>query len=329
MRKNSETARFPQSAALFKFCLRVMEVRAGARVHDQEVGNILSYNPSDTSHWKRGKKAVRSIYALDALASALDVSSEVIQDLADGAIDLDDAWYEFEESEELRRVNARLTPELLVERRQRLAHIERYASDLLRRAGVLTIPVFLPEVLHILPSISLVQGEVAEKIARSSKGKPGTFLIRYRKGDLKAHTRAAIAREIARILLFSDREAFGMGPWREELEFLEVVDLSNCLLAPKIHLVRETESLSTRVDVVKALAEVFWVPKSVVRCRLKQVAIESLSEADLARPPLEIRTLAGAARSRSTLSSTAEATGQSHGGDTSAPPPESDMTALN
>lgn len=326
MRKNSETARFPQSAALFKFCLRVMEVRAGAKVHDQEVGNILGYNPSDTSHWKRGKKAVRSIYALDALASALDASSEVIQDLADGAIELDDAWYEFEESEELRRVNARLTPDLLIERRQRLVQIERFASDLLRRAGVVTIPVFLPEVLSVLPSISLVQGEVPEKIARSSKGKPGSFLVRYRKGDLKAHTRAAIAREIARILLFSNREAFGMGPWREELEFLEIVDLSNCLLAPKEQLIREIESLSARVDVVKALAEVFWVPKSVVRCRLKQIAIESLSDADLAKPPLDVREHIGAVRSRGSVPSASEAADQSRGVDISLPRAASDMT---
>lgn len=295
MRKSTETARFPQSAALFKFCLRVMEVRAGAKVHDQEVGNILSFNPSDTSHWKRGKKAVRSIYALDTLASALNVSTEVIQDLADGAIDLDDAWYEFEESEELRKVNAQLTPELRLERRQRLAHIERFASDLLKRAGTLTVPVFLPELLQTLPSISVIQGEVSEKIARSSKAKPGSFLIRYRKGDLRAHTRAAVAREIARILLFAERASIGLGAWRQELEFLEVVDLSNCLLVPKNHLIRETELLSSRVNFIKALAEAFWVPKSVVRSRLKQIALENLSESDLMRPALEVRTLAGAA----------------------------------
>ena len=37
------------------------------KVHDQEVGAILSFNPSDCSHWKRGEKHVKSVFALAKL----------------------------------------------------------------------------------------------------------------------------------------------------------------------------------------------------------------------------------------------------------------------
>ncbi|MEN9825187.1 MAG: hypothetical protein RI953_932, partial [Pseudomonadota bacterium] len=106
MRKASEVQRFPHSAVLFKFCLRVLETRrTDSKVHDQDVGNILDYNPSDTSHWKRGKKAVRSIFALEALSRELDVDVELIEDVASGALDFDEAWFDFCESEEESRLS--------------------------------------------------------------------------------------------------------------------------------------------------------------------------------------------------------------------------------
>ena len=296
MRKSTETPRFPEALCLFKFCLRVLETRKGSKVHDQEVGNILNYNPSDTSHWKRGKKAVRNIYALELLSQNLDLNSELVQDIADGVIDLDEAWYEFEEAEELRKANAALTPELRVERQKRLKCIEKVAANLLEKSHIRTVPVFLPELLHALPSISIVPGEVAEKIARSSKAKPGSFLIRYRKGDLRPHTRAAIAREIARVILFSERENLGLFPKQEGLEFLEMIDLSNALLVPKTILVSEVQNQAPRTDLIRALGEIFWVPKSVIRSRMKQVAWEGMTEHALLTDALQTRTHNGATR---------------------------------
>ncbi len=293
MRKSTESPRFPQSASLFKFCLRAMEVRRQSKVHDQEVGNILDYNPSDTSHWKRGKKAVKSIYALDALSHHLNVNPELVQDLADGLIDIDEAWYEFEEAEELKIANQSLTAELKQERRKRLLRSEQVCAQLLTKANTHSIPIFLPEVVSALPFISIVQGEVAEKIARSSRGKPGQFLIRYRKGDMKAHTRAAIAREIARIVMFSEREPLGLYEPNPQIEFLEMLDFSNSLLVPREQLIQETESLSSRVDLVKALSEAFWVPKSVIRTRIKQIALDNLNDTELAAPAVQVRDILG------------------------------------
>ena len=71
--KRSGAAKFPNSVQLFKFCQKVMMHQKGGKVRDQEVGSILNFNPSDCSHWKRGEKNVRSVFALAKLADTLGV----------------------------------------------------------------------------------------------------------------------------------------------------------------------------------------------------------------------------------------------------------------
>jgi hypothetical protein len=62
--KRSGATKFPSSVQLFKFCQKVLMHQRGTKVRDQEVGAILNFNPSDCSHWKRGEKNVRSVFAL-------------------------------------------------------------------------------------------------------------------------------------------------------------------------------------------------------------------------------------------------------------------------
>lgn len=279
MRKGAEAQRFPQSALLFRFCLRVLETRKlNEKVHDQAVGNILQYNPSDTSHWKRGKKAVRSIYALDALSQTLDVDIDTIQDLADGLIDFEEAWFDFLEAEEYRRTMRELNPEMLQERRQRQRQFDKLAADLLAKANISSIPVYLPELLQVLPFIQLAQGDVAEKLVRTSRIKPGQYAVRYRKGELRAHTRAAITREISRVVMYSEREQFGLPSRQDALTFLEVIDFSNALLVPTDLLISEMQKVPARMNLIKRLSEIFWVPKAVIRERIATVVLDKSPE---------------------------------------------------
>ena len=89
--KRSGTAKFPNSVQLFKFCQKVLMDKRGGKVRDQEVGAMLNFNPSDCSHWKRGEKNVRSVFALAKLSDALNVEIALIHDIASGAIGLDEA----------------------------------------------------------------------------------------------------------------------------------------------------------------------------------------------------------------------------------------------
>jgi Zn-dependent peptidase ImmA (M78 family) len=116
---------------------------------------------------------------------------------------------------------------------------------------------------------------VADKVARSSRIKPGQYAIRYRKGDIRAHTRIAIAREIARIILLSERDKYPLSNRCETLSQAEIFDFANALLVPREALALEIQKTSTRVNMVKALADLFWVPKSVIRARLSTILLET------------------------------------------------------
>ncbi|NBO39089.1 hypothetical protein EBU99_10960 [bacterium] len=288
MRKATDTQRFPQSAVLFKFCLRVLEARrTDGKVHDQDVGNILDYNPSDTSHWKRGKKAVRSIFALEALSRELDVDIELIEDIASGGLEFDEAWFDFCESEEEARVSkvqGGLT--FSKNRRDRQVLMEEVARNLTSRAGVTSVPVYLPEVMTALPFIQLVQAEVTDKLARSNRLKPGQYVIRYRKGDLTAHIRCAIAREVARIILLSERDQFMLPVRTEETTTTEIIDLANALLVPAELLKAELTKVPARANMVQYLADLFWVPKVVIRSRLVTLLMRDAGEVVFQSPTL-------------------------------------------
>lgn len=275
MRKLHESIRFPQSIDLFRFCFRILEIRKpNEKIHDQNLGSILGFNPSDTSHWKRGKKCIKSIQAIETLSKVLEVDQEIIQDLADGSIDLDEAWSDFCDAEEERRISYE-EPGVRIERRDKSLELEKIAKSILDSLNIKSIPVYIPELINAFPYIQLLTGDVADKLARSSRIKPGQYAIRYRKGDIRAHTRIAIAREIARIILLSERNRYPLSERCETLAQAEIFDFANALLVPREALALEIQKSSTRVHMVKSLAELFWVPKSVIRARLTTILLET------------------------------------------------------
>lgn len=289
MRKVQESIRFPQSVQLFRFCFRILEIRRpNNKIHDQDLGEILSFNPSDTSHWKRGKKAIRNLQALENLAKTLDVDLEVIQDLADGQVDLDEAWSDFCDAEEERRLSQE-EPGVRIERRDKSIEIERLAKDILSSVNITSVPVYVPELINAFPFIQLLPGDVSDKLARSSRIKPGHYAIRYRKGDIRAHTRVAIVREIARIVLLSERDKYALSGRCETLSQAEIVEFANALLVPREALAVEIQKISTRVNMIKALSALFWVPKSVVRARLSSILLETASNSVFEANPLTVR----------------------------------------
>ena len=57
--KKDMAVKYPHSANLFQFCRKVLDHKfGGIRVIDQDVGQILGFDPADCSHWKKGKKNI-------------------------------------------------------------------------------------------------------------------------------------------------------------------------------------------------------------------------------------------------------------------------------
>jgi len=279
MRKSQELIRFPQSVQLFKFCLRVLEARKpNDRIHDQDLGSLLEYNPSDTSHWKRGKKSIRNLQTLETLSQSLEVDFEILQDLVEATSDLDEAWSDFLDAEEERRLHA-LPVEAKLERQRRRQLVENMANHLLSAGSIQSLPVHISEITPLFPFIQFIATEVPDRLARSSRIKPGFYAIRYRKGEVRPHVRLAIVREIARIVLLSEREQFKMEPLNENLLFAEMMEFVSALLVPRNSFLAELDKISPQLDVVRVLSRYFWVPRSLVRTRLSSLLMEKATSA--------------------------------------------------
>ena len=71
--------RFKNSAKLFATCkTRMKEVYPMCTIKDGDVGRILGFDPTDTNHWKHGKRSIHSIYYIKQLSSALKMDMDTI-----------------------------------------------------------------------------------------------------------------------------------------------------------------------------------------------------------------------------------------------------------
>jgi len=270
--KRSESVKFPNSIQLFKFCQKVlMHQRGNKKVNDQEIGNILEFNPSDCSHWKRGEKSVRSVFSLARLSETLKVEASLIHDLASGAAGLDEAFFEFTESN-----NVRTTLEKAQEAgeaattaaRQR---VETFVSQLHAQSQFTTAPLYLPEVVRFFPFIQMQPIEMIDRLSRVLRTKPGHYVINYRKGDLKAQTRMSVLKDLARIIFEAERSRFPeLGAANEKLLGYEQLIFVASLLAPKTMLLDEMARVDTRRNMISELSALFWVPKSLLTFQLQQ-----------------------------------------------------------
>ena len=270
--KRSGAVKFPNSVQLFKFCQKVLMSQKGSKVHDQEVGQILNFNPSDCSHWKRGEKNVRSVFALGKLAEALAVEPTLIHDVASGAVGLDEAFYEWQESNAFKTMvgKAYETSENKMTAARR--RVEAFVAQLHEQSGFSTPPLYLPEVLRFFAFIAVTPTDMMDRLSRVLRVKPGQYAIQYRKGDLKPQTRMCIAKDLARIIFEGERERFPeLGAVDQQLvEFEEALFIAG-LLVPKSIVLAEMSKLDSRKNVISELATLFWVPKSLVCFQLSDI----------------------------------------------------------
>jgi hypothetical protein len=271
--KRTEAVKFPNSIQLFKFCQKVMtHQRGNKKVNDQEIGNILEYNPSDCSHWKRGEKSVRSVFALARLAETLNVEPSLIHDLASGAAGLDEAFFEYSENISVRSAiaSAREAGDDVMNAAR--SRVEAFVASLHAQCQFTTAPLYLPEVLRFFSFIQMQPIEMIDRLSRVLRTKPGHYVINYRKGDLKAQTRMSVLKDLARIVFEAERSKFPeLGAADERTNAYEQLVFVATLLAPRNMLLDEMARLDTRRNIVSELAGLFWVPKSLLAFQMQQL----------------------------------------------------------
>jgi hypothetical protein len=270
--KRSGAVKFPNSVQLFKFCHKVLMSQRGGKVHDQDVGSILSFNPSDCSHWKRGEKNVRSVFSLAKLSETLQVEAMLVHDVASGAVGLEEAYYEWQESNNFRSVLAKASecdPKIVAATR---ARVEEFVAQLHAQAEFVTPPLYIPEVMRFFAFITAQPADMMDRLSRILRVKPGQYAIQYRKGDLKAPTRMGIVKDMARILFQGERARFPeLGESDPRLLEYEETIFTASLLVPKAALLAEMAKLDNRKNVVAELATLFWVPKSLIGFQMADI----------------------------------------------------------
>ena len=290
--KRSETIKFPNSIQLFKFCQKVlMHQRGNKKVNDQEIGNILEFNPSDCSHWKRGEKSVRSVFSLARLADALKVEASLIHDLATGASGLDEAFFEYIESNNVRATLEKAQEAGVDAMNAARTRVEAFVATLHSQSQFTTAPLYLPEVVRFFPFVQMQPIEMIDRLSRVLRTRPGHYVINYRKGDLKAQTRMSVLKDLARIVFEAERSRYSeLGATNEKLLAYEQLIFVSSLLAPKAMLLEEMARLDSRRNVVTELAALFWIPKSLLTLQLQQAIRHETAAAvtSTAGRPMEI-----------------------------------------
>ncbi len=279
----NEVTKFPHSASLFRFCRRVLDQKyGGVRIIDQDVGQILGFDPADCSHWKKGKKNVRSIQAIKGIATYLGVDERLVRDLAAGEVSDEEAYFEFTgygptqvdaklmeaaKKEYYRMYAASWSKERELEFRTLFTVDKRviaaFVEEIHERIGFREPPFYIPELLAVYPDLLLNAEQLSDAGTRS---------------DFRYRLAVSIAEHFLRSRELSpSREAAsaveGLQKYLAHVDEVAANLFAFYLLSPTALLHTEIAKLDVAYDLISQLAEKFWVSKSFVNRRLKELLV--------------------------------------------------------
>ncbi len=301
MKKVSEN-RYPNSATLFKFCKEALALKydGNVKVIDQDVGAILGYDPADCSHWKKGKKNIRSLGSLKGLADHLKIDERLLIDVASGRMGLEEAIFEFKGYGEFRLEGASLDglkkeyfknpshwqqggtvksfEEIFEIRTEQVATI---AAKIIERGGFTEAPVYINEIVKQFPQISLSEWENLDttfKVTRNSDQSTGqirTELV-VQRGEMRPYVRFLLAKEIfMHLCVAQDELVRGLAEAPQEVRNVQANVFASYLLIPDVLLKNEVLKVDMALDIVTQLTKSFWVSKSLMNQRLRDYLAKS------------------------------------------------------
>ncbi len=282
--------KYPHSASLFKFCRRVLDHKyASARVIDQDIGQILDFDPADCSHWKKGKKNVHSISAVRKIAEHLGVDERLIFDIASGDLNDVEAYFEFSgyepfcinqkyletaKKEYFRKETHHWSIEKETEFKRIFSvdelEIQNTVKEIHDLIKFVEPPLYLPEIvsryphIKLLPdkSLSLEENALPFKKIRTDKD----LILSFIPGtETKPFVRYLLAKAMAsyflpqKILPYQNQS---MPEFQTHLEDVRINLFALYLLAPPALVRKEMRKIDVVKDIVSQLAEIFWVSKT-------------------------------------------------------------------
>ncbi|MDE3269561.1 MAG: hypothetical protein OYH77_04685 [Pseudomonadota bacterium] len=293
------SSKYPSSAGLFQFCRLVLDHKfGGIRVIDQDVGQILGFDPADCSHWKNGKKNIRSIQAVKTIANHLGVDEKLIVDIASGDLDYREAFNEYHgygmfnissgvldsaKKDYYRRHAAAWDKNNETEFKlffnPNVSEIERIVSDIHQKINLTEAPLYLPEVAANYPELRLVGDanyDNDDDIVQV-KQEGGNTTITFKAGtEVQPYMRYRIARAMAQHFLGVER--FSNKDFDKYADHaLDVTSniFAAKLLIPAMLVRKELQSVDVAKDIVSQLSESFWVSKNFMNRCLKELLLST------------------------------------------------------
>lgn len=295
---NSDT-RFPESASLFQFCREVLQVRRSLpRVLDQDIGGLLALDPADCSHWKRGRKQIRSIQAIETLAVALECDSNLVAGVATGQIDVAEAVLEVKGygpfgidqvfvNDTLRELQ-RHHPEQWSRDRERcirdaceidIGAIKELVKVIHERIGCCEAPVFIPELINglsVMPKVDLPEipaGKESRPWFRFNAAR--AIGDQWLRGSSVTVPATGKFPESVSIEFNIDGRSSLPAPLAIHVREVELNQFALELLAPLSLVKAEVERCDTSQDLVDQLSESFWLSRSVMNRRIRDAIAAS------------------------------------------------------
>lgn len=291
--KKTEENRYPNSAMLFKFCKQALELRhdGNAKVIDQDVGSILGYDPADCSHWKKGKKNIRSLSTLRSIADHLSVDERLLISIASGKVGLEEAIFEYRGygafgltgkhldalKKEFFRNPTHWTPEGGVTTFEELFDVDRPAiaklADAVLSSGKFTeAPIYVPELYEIYSNVKLVaDAQMTEAVdVRVAADATTPSVVRYRGPEMRPYVRFLLVKELFKHLCRMRHPAAARF-LRSAPEVIEIQSniFAGMVLIPGRILRAEVEGIDSSLDIVSQLADMFWVSTALMNQRLR------------------------------------------------------------
>ena len=297
--KKADAFKYPNSANLFKFCRKVLDHKyGGIRVIDQDVGQILGFDPADCSHWKKGKKNIRSIQAMKNIASHLGIDEKLVVDVASGDLNCDEAYYEYtgygsleidgkvldKAKKEFHKKNINCWSKEKESSFKTFFSIEEKViinkvNEIHKKIKFLEAPLYIPEIIAQYPDIVLQPMDNNDTLSSQQViqhyWEDKKFHIRYTLGlELKPFLRYKISKALASYFL-PDRKKSEVNedlkPFTAHIQDVESNVFASHLLAPKELIQKELNGINIAKDIIVQLAESFWVSKSFINQRLKDI----------------------------------------------------------
>jgi hypothetical protein len=295
--KKDTAIKYPHSANLFQFCRKVLDHKfGGIRVIDQDVGQILGFDPADCSHWKKGKKNIRSIQAMKSIAKHLGVDERLVVDVASGEMTDGEAFFEFtgygdqspdpkfleSAKKDFYRRHANVwskDKELEFKRQFETGEpeINRCVQKIHEAIAFQEAPLYLPEIVAAFPDISMRSLESddpnTDKPIRCLQ-EDGKTLIEYPMDvKMRPYVRFGIAKAMGRHFLARENALLATENSEHNQYMTEIQTnlFAAKLLTPAYLIRKELTNLDASKDIVAQLADVFWMSKTFMNARLKEI----------------------------------------------------------